>query len=86
MSTQSVIHNTDDKIGKQLNNFFKKASEDYLLKERFSVGKGINLDDIAIINRFQRIFCEKSCEISEKDMINVKEYINKLLINNIQEL
>ena len=86
MSTQSIIHNTDDKIAKQINNFLKKAGIKYLLKKRFEVGEGICLEDIRKINRLSRIFCEGSCALTKEDFDKVKERLNRILIFNTPEM
>lgn len=86
MSTQSIIHNTDNKIAIQINEFFREKGQKYLLKERFNIGKDLDLSDIRVIFRLSDIFCEDSCMIDCSEFKELKEQINKLLIYSIPEL
>ena len=86
MSTQSVIHNTDEKIAMQVNSFLKEAGIKYLLNKRFSVGEGVCMSDIRRICRLTKVFCEDSCKLSKEDFDKIKERINTILIFNIPEL
>lgn len=86
MSTFSIIHNTDDKIAIQVNEFLVKSGTKNLLKKRFDVGEGVCIEDIRKINRLVKIFCQSSCQLDCEDFIKVKEEINSILIYNIPEL
>jgi len=86
MSTQSVIHNSDNKISIQINNYYKKLGKQYLLHNRFDIGDDVDVDSILYINRLEKIFCQDYCSIDKKDITTVKEKINIKLIHNISEL
>lgn len=86
MSTQSIIHNSDNKITKQINKYFYDAGTKYILFKRFSVGENPIGKNFSTICRLHKLFCNDFCMISEEDMRLIKETINNELIFSNTEL
>lgn len=86
MSTQSIIHNNNSKINVQVNKFLRDTGKKYLLKKRFSVGKGVDMSTISILMFMSDILCKDDCLISNKEYESLRESINKLITLSIPEL
>lgn len=86
MSTQSIIHNSDNKIAKQINKYLYEAGTKYILFKRFSIGTDPINKNFSTICRLHKLFCNDFCMISDKDMVLIKETINNELIFSNPEL
>lgn len=86
MSAQSIVHNSDNKISKQINKYFYEAGSKFILYRRFAIGNNPVDRNFSTICHLHKLFCNDYCMLPEEDMKLIKETINNELIFNNLEL
>lgn len=65
MSTQSILQKKDSDLYQEIDELLADSSFNYLLKSRFKVGDGVDIDTMCAILTLQDIICSSLCEYEE---------------------
>lgn len=77
MSASNVIEITDVSLEEDISKLYCEAGHKYMLKKRFKVGAGVDLDKMHILEKLRRVLDYCDCLI-DIDKDTVRQQIKKL--------
>lgn len=81
MSTQSIIHKSNQDLLDELDKVYICLANKFMLKTRFAVGDSYKQEEFLKMVWLDRLICEDNC-LLEDVLPKVKETLNILIINN----
>lgn len=81
MSTQSIIHKTNQDLLDDVDKIYMCLANKFMLKRRFAIGNSYDFEELLKIMWLDRLICEDNCLLDDFEE-KIKETLNILIINN----